>query len=93
MREHSDCGNPQFARTDGGLRRLIDVEAIDTGHGLHRDAWLLAVMDNHAPDKVVRARLGFADEPAGPVVLAQAAQPRRRVSACDQGLGHGSFLL
>ncbi len=87
--EDGDGGDAELAGADGGLGGFIDVEPVDAGHGFDGDARLLAVMDDHAPDEIIRARLGFSDEPAGPVMLAQPAHAGGRVSAGDQGLGHG----
>ena len=92
VREDGDGGDAQFAGADGGLGRFIDVQSVDAGHGFHRDAGFLAVVDDHAPDDVVGAGLRLAAEPARPVELAQAAQAGGGIGAGDQGLGHKLFL-
>jgi hypothetical protein len=92
MREDGDGGDAKFAGADGGLGGFVDVQAVDAGHGFHGYAGFFAVVDDHAPDDVVGARLRLAGKAAGPVMLAQAAQAGGGIGAGDQGLGHGLFL-
>ena len=93
MRENRNRRDAEFAGADGGLGGFIDIQAVDARHRLHRDARFLAVMDDHAPDNIVRAGFCFPHKPPGPVMLTNATEAGARKGAGDQRLGHGAFLL
>ena len=79
FREPSMCGKmamagiPRSRARDSGLGGLLDGKAFDARHRGDRDR-PFAFVHHHRPDQVRWSDLGLADEAAGPVGLAQAAQ-------------------
>ena len=86
--ERRNAELPGAHRSPGGL---IDVEAVHPRHGANRNALLGAVMDDEAPDEIIRRRTRLADQTAHPVRLTQASWSRGREGACDDRSGHGGL--
>src|SRR5580704_10407680 len=74
-----ECRNAKFCRLGGRAHRLVDREALDAGHRRDWFPRVFALAKEDWPDEIVHYQGVFADEPARPVRLAVAPEPRGKI--------------